>query len=67
MVEKTPRGRGQRGEVVWYRGLINQEGKVVQEGELSPLSRARPLPKVGLAAAEAEPETIALPSTNGTA
>lgn len=26
------RGRGRRGEVVWLRQLVNQEGKVVQEG-----------------------------------
>ena len=39
VVEKTLRGRGKRGEVVWYRGIINQDGKVVQEGEIVLLDR----------------------------
>ena len=45
VVEKTLRGRGRRGEVVWYRGILNQEGKTVQEGEVVTLIECRPLPK----------------------
>jgi acyl dehydratase len=41
LIEKTPRGRGRRGEMVWYRGVVNQEGKVVQEGILVTLVEAR--------------------------
>ena len=32
VIHKELRGRGKRGEVHWLRTLINQEGKVVQEG-----------------------------------
>jgi 3-hydroxybutyryl-CoA dehydratase len=58
VVEKTLRGRGKRGEVVWYRGISNQDGKTVQEGELVLLIEARPLIKAS--------EANAIPSPNGT-
>jgi acyl dehydratase len=58
VVEKTLRGRGKRGEVVWYRGIANQDGKVVQEGELVLLIEARPILKLS--------ETSVVPSPNGT-
>ena len=45
VIEKTLRGRGKRGEVVWQRSISNQEGKVVQEGEIVLLIEARPLPR----------------------
>ncbi len=45
VVEKTLRGRGKRGEVVWHRSILNQEGKAVQEGEVVLLIEARPLPR----------------------
>ena len=32
VVEKAVRARGRRGTVVWRREVINQEGKVVQDG-----------------------------------
>src|SRR4051812_4715756 len=32
VVQKDVRGRGKRGEVHWLRTILNQEGKVVQEG-----------------------------------
>ena len=32
VLAKELRGRGKRGEIVWHRALVNQEGKVVQEG-----------------------------------
>ncbi len=65
VVEKTLRGRGRRGEVVWYRGVLNQEGKTVQEGEVVTLIEARPLPRGG-GSADAEGENATLPaSKNG--
>jgi acyl dehydratase len=41
VMEKTLRGRGRRGEIVWYRGVVNQEGKVVQDGVLVTLAEGR--------------------------
>ena len=37
VAEKTLKGRGRRGEVVWQRTIVNQEGKTVQEGTLVTL------------------------------
>ncbi len=51
VIEKTVRGRGRRGEVVWQRSIINQDGKVVQEGNISTLVECR-TPSKGDAAAE---------------
>lgn len=55
VMEKTLRGRGRRGEVVWYRGIANQDGKTVQEGEIVLLIEARPLPRSSAIAAELTP------------
>jgi 3-hydroxybutyryl-CoA dehydratase len=41
VLEKTIRGRGRRGEVMWYRGVVNQEGKIVQDGVLMTLVEGR--------------------------
>jgi len=41
LIEKNLRGRGRRGEMIWYRGVINQEGKVVQDGILVTLVEGR--------------------------
>lgn len=41
--ELTLKGRGKRGEVVWYRGIVNQHGKTVQEGEVLTLVECRPM------------------------
>jgi 3-hydroxybutyryl-CoA dehydratase len=60
VVEKTVKGRGKRGEVVWYRGILNQDGKTVQEGEVVTLLECRPLVRAAEAVAAA-----AEPSTNG--
>jgi len=60
--EKTLRGRGRRGEVVWYRAVINQDGKVIQDGEVVTLVECRPLTR---AATDATP--AAAPSDNGVA
>jgi 3-hydroxybutyryl-CoA dehydratase len=63
VVEKILRGRGKRGEVVWLRSITNQEGKVVQEGEIVLLIEARPLPRVS---SDATAVAAATPSANGT-
>jgi acyl dehydratase len=67
VVEKTPRGRGRRGEVVWYRGVVNQDGKTVQEGEVVTLIECRPLPRARAAAEAEAPAASAQPSPNGMA
>ncbi|MBA4066305.1 MAG: dehydratase [Isosphaera sp.] len=67
VVEKTLRGRGKRGEVVWNRTIVNQEGKAVQEGEIVLLVEARPLPRPASAPAVAAViDAAASPSPNGT-
>jgi 3-hydroxybutyryl-CoA dehydratase len=43
VLEKTLRGRGRRGEIVWHRAVVNQEGKVVQEGAVVTVVEARML------------------------
>src|SRR5262245_66125984 len=63
VVEKTLRGRGRRGEVVWYRGISNQDGKIVQEGEIVLLIEARALPRVS--GSPATDVITAAPSPNG--
>jgi 3-hydroxybutyryl-CoA dehydratase len=41
LLEKNLRGRGRRSEMVWYRGVINQDGKIVQEGVLVTVCEGR--------------------------
>lgn len=41
VLEKTTRARGRRGVIVWQRQLINQNGKVVQEGITETLVQGR--------------------------
>ena len=41
LLEKTLKGRGRRGEMVWYRGIVNQESKTVQEGTIITLVEGR--------------------------
>jgi acyl dehydratase len=43
VVEKTLKGRGKRGEILWHRHIMNQENKVVQEGFMMTLVECRPL------------------------
>jgi len=43
VVDKTLRGRGKRGELVWHRSILNQDDKIVQEGEVVTLLECRPL------------------------
>lgn len=42
VVEKSLRGRGRRGEIVWHRTITNQDKKVVQEGQIVTLVECRP-------------------------
>jgi acyl dehydratase len=41
VLEKHSKSRGRRGEIVWQRQIINQEGKVVQEGITHTLVEGR--------------------------
>lgn len=54
------RGRGRRGEVDWQRTIVNQDGKIVQEGVLTTLVECRQpsLPQP----ADAPPSKPAMPS-----
>lgn len=60
--EKTLRGRGRRGEVVWHRAIVNQDGKTVQEGDVVTLIECR-APVREAHDRDAHPA----PSNNGTA
>ena len=44
LLEKEVRGRGRRAVLTWQRQIVNQEGKVVQEGTTVTLVECR-LPK----------------------
>jgi hypothetical protein len=57
VVSKDVRGRGKRGEVVWRRTILNQEGKVVQEGVTVTLVETRPpqSPSVATSGLEDQP------------
>ena len=52
VVEKQVRARGRRGVIVWRRQILNQEGKVVQEGVTLTLVEGR-----GAKPAEANEQT----------
>ena len=41
LVEKEVRARGRRAVITWYREIINQEGKVVQEGVTQTIVEGR--------------------------
>ena len=47
VIEKTLKGRGKRGEVVWQREILNQDNKVVQHGIMMTLVECRPLVRPG--------------------
>jgi len=49
VIAKELRGRGKRGEITWHRALVNQEGKVVQQGISVTLVECRP-PASGMSA-----------------
>lgn len=54
VVEKKLRGRGKRGEVVWKRTILNQDGKVIQQGEVITLVECRPLAPVSSGSSAAD-------------
>jgi 3-hydroxybutyryl-CoA dehydratase len=66
VMEKTLKGRGRRGEIVWYRGVLNQEGKIVQEGVLVTLVEGRvskrPVTEAVAEVVTAEPSEPAMPA-----
>jgi acyl dehydratase len=64
VVEKTLRGRGKRGEVVWHRAIFNQDGKVVHDGEIVTLVECRPLTAPGADGEAAATERV---TANGAA
>jgi acyl dehydratase len=41
LLDRQPRARGRRGTLTWQRQILNQEGKVVQEGVIETLVEAR--------------------------
>lgn len=41
VLKKEERGRGRRGVITWQRQIVNQEGKVVQEGVTETLVEGR--------------------------
>lgn len=47
VVEKELRGRGKRGQIIWQRMILNQDGQVVQEGTSVTLVEARREPQAG--------------------
>src|SRR5205823_3140966 len=42
VLNKEPRGRGKRGVITWQRQLVNQAGKIVQEGVSVTMVECRP-------------------------
>ena len=47
ILDKESRSRGRRGVVTWHRQIINQEGKVVQEGISVTVVEGRRMPASG--------------------
>ena len=58
VVAKEERGRGRRGEITWRRRVVNQEGRVVQEGVAVTLVEGRGA-RAAAAAAEEKAEEAA--------
>ncbi len=42
VAEMKLKGVGKRGEVIWFRQIVNQHGKVVQEGHMITMIECRP-------------------------
>lgn len=61
---KELRGRGKRGEVTWYRSLVNQDGKVVQQGTTVTLVECRPQKRAEKPPAAGEKATKSTETTN---
>ena len=60
LLEKTLRGRGRRGEMVWYRAVVNQAGKIVQDGVIVLLCEGRAGRRNGTTASTREREVMSL-------
>ena len=60
LLEKTLRGRGRRGEMVWYRAVVNQAGKIVQDGVIVLLCEGRGGRRTETRPSIPERETMAL-------
>jgi acyl dehydratase len=61
LLEKEARGRGRRAVLTWQRQIINQEGKVVQEGITQTLVEGRAAEAGPQGAAEAPDEPAEKP------
>jgi acyl dehydratase len=64
VLQKSLRGRGRRGEIVWYRGMLNQDGKIVQEGTLVTLVEGRVTRRPVNADGVAESPALGIPSSD---
>jgi acyl dehydratase len=58
VLEKETRARGRRGVIIWQRQIVNQAGKVVQEGEVLTLVEGRGTPENRPANADAATESL---------
>lgn len=58
VLEKTVKGRGRRGEIVWQRTLINQEDKIVQDGQLVTLVECRAIRRNRETETEVQPALV---------
>jgi len=47
VMEKEMRARGRRGVITWHRQIVNQNGKVVQEGVTQTIVEGRGAPREG--------------------
>jgi acyl dehydratase len=55
ILAKEPRSRGRRGVITWQRQILNQEGKVVQEGVFLTLVEGRAMLRGSAAESEENP------------
>jgi 3-hydroxybutyryl-CoA dehydratase len=54
VIDKEVRARGRRGTITWQRQVVNQHGKIVQEGVTQTLVEARAAAEAATGAGEAE-------------
>jgi acyl dehydratase len=58
VLEKEARSRGRRGVITWQRQIVNQEGRVVQEGATVTMVEGRGDPPKASAASAQRPDTM---------
>lgn len=58
--EKEVRARGRRGVIVWHREILNQDGKIVQEGVTLTLVEGRAAKNIEVEAPAEQEENIGL-------